>query len=160
MKRFPSFRFRDYTPRGFYARSLLIVILPLVLLLLVMSIVFFESHIRQVSRKLSQTMAGDAATIAMLYERGVAAETLFAASAGPMRLPVQILEDANLPPQKPVTIWQRSRDGLLRHELNVSLEDRPFSFDIDATTTQIAIFVRTRETANAAPATLKLLGRS
>ena len=57
------YRLRDFTPRGFYARSILIVLVPLILLLSMITWFFFNTHIAEVSRKLSQTIAGDTALI-------------------------------------------------------------------------------------------------
>lgn len=136
------FRFRDITPKGFYARSLLIVLLPLVSLLIGMTWFFFDSHIAEVSRKLSQTIAGDVAQAGeiMLSEqdhRPVDVRTTQIART--LRMEVTLLPGAELPlpPSRP--FWTRSRDAILEHELNVSLEGTPFWFDTNAGNSQVDI---------------------
>ena len=57
-KRF-KLRLRDITPRGLYPRSVLMVVLPVILLLTAVTYIFYDSHWRHTSRKLSQTMASE-----------------------------------------------------------------------------------------------------
>ena len=64
----PHLRLRDITPRGLYARSILIIILPIALLLVAVTYFFFDSHWRQVSSRLSEGVAGDIAFLIALYE--------------------------------------------------------------------------------------------
>lgn len=57
------FRLRDITPRGLYARSLLLVVAPVVLILALMTWYYYNSHLAEVNRKLAQSIARDAALI-------------------------------------------------------------------------------------------------
>ena len=56
-------RLRDITPRGLYARSLLMVVAPVVLILALMTWYYYDSHLAEVNRKLAQSIARDAALI-------------------------------------------------------------------------------------------------
>ncbi|MEH6695322.1 MAG: ATP-binding protein [Hyphomonas sp.] len=56
-------RLRDITPRGLYARSLLMVVAPVVLILALMTWYYYDSHLAEVNRKLAQAIARDAAQI-------------------------------------------------------------------------------------------------
>ncbi|HBT37394.1 MAG TPA: two-component sensor histidine kinase, partial [Hyphomonas sp.] len=56
-------RLRDITPRGLYARSMLMVIAPVVLILSLMSWYYYDSHIAEVNRKLAQSIARDASLV-------------------------------------------------------------------------------------------------
>ncbi|WP_299949583.1 ATP-binding protein [Hyphomonas sp. BRH_c22] len=56
-------RLRDITPRGLYARSLLLVVVPVVLILALMTWYYYNSHLAEVNRKLAQSIARDAALI-------------------------------------------------------------------------------------------------
>lgn len=135
-------RLRDIAPKGFYARSLLIVLFPLVILLIAMTWFFFDSHIAEVSRKLSQTIAGDVAMVSdtmtsetdsrSLSERAAAIEDM-------LRMEVAILDEQSLPPPPNRPFWSRSRDAILGHELSVSLEDTPFWFETNAPGSQVEI---------------------
>lgn len=50
-------------PRGLLGRSLLIIVMPLVLVQLVATVVFYERHWGTVTRRLAQDLAGDVVTI-------------------------------------------------------------------------------------------------
>ena len=56
-------RLRDFTPRGLYARSLLMVILPIILILALMTWYYYASHIAEVNRKLAQSIARDVSLV-------------------------------------------------------------------------------------------------
>ena len=55
-------------PKGLYARALLIILVPVVLLESVLAFVFLERHWNQVTRRLSEATARDVAAIVELYE--------------------------------------------------------------------------------------------
>lgn len=63
------FRLRDITPRGLYARSMLMVITPVVLILALMTWYYYNSHIAEVNRKLAQSIARDASLIQAYCDR-------------------------------------------------------------------------------------------
>ena len=63
------FRLRDITPRGLYARSMLMVIAPVVLILSLMSWYYYDSHIAEVNRKLAQSIARDASLVQAYCDR-------------------------------------------------------------------------------------------
>ncbi|ABI76646.1 sensor histidine kinase [Hyphomonas neptunium ATCC 15444] len=56
-------RLRDITPRGLYARSLLLILAPVLLILGLMTWYYYSSHIAEMNRKLGQGIARDAALI-------------------------------------------------------------------------------------------------
>lgn len=56
-------RLRDITPRGLYARSLLLILAPVLLILSLMTWYYYSSHIAEMNRKLGQGIARDAALI-------------------------------------------------------------------------------------------------
>jgi len=62
-------RLRDITPRGLYARSLLLVVLPIVLILSVTTWYYYDSHIAEVNRKLGQSIARDVSVVQNYCER-------------------------------------------------------------------------------------------
>ena len=136
------FRLRDFTPRGFYARSILIVLVPLVLLLIMMTWFFFNTHIAEVSRKLSQTIAGDVALIETTMTSSTDTRSLDERAqdiADTLRMTVTRLPGASLPPPPKRPFWSHDRDSILEHELGVSLKDVPFWFDTNAENSQVEI---------------------
>lgn len=135
-------RLRDVTPRGFYARSILIVMVPLVLLLTMMTWFFFDTHIAEVSRKLSQTIAGDVAMIEAVMTSHSDSRTLDQRAddiAETLRMTVTRHPGETLPPAPERPFWTESRDNILEHELGVSLQDTPFWFDTNASPSQVEI---------------------
>jgi two-component system, OmpR family, osmolarity sensor histidine kinase EnvZ len=56
-------RLRDYTPRGYNARNILILVVPMLLFMLAMTLYFFNSHVQEVNRKLSQAVALELAAL-------------------------------------------------------------------------------------------------
>lgn len=63
------FRLRDITPRGLYARSLLMVVLPVFLILTLTTWYYYDSHIAEVNRKLGQSIARDVSLVQDYCER-------------------------------------------------------------------------------------------
>ena len=50
-------RLRDYTPRGYNARHILILIVPMMIFVISMTLFFFTTHVQQVNAKLSRGFA-------------------------------------------------------------------------------------------------------
>lgn len=50
-------RLRDYTPRGYNARHILILIVPMIVFVIAMTLFFFSNHVQEVNRKLSRSVA-------------------------------------------------------------------------------------------------------
>jgi two-component system osmolarity sensor histidine kinase EnvZ len=57
-------RLRDYTPRGYNARHILILILPMMVFVISMTLFFFNTHVQQVNAKLSRAFAQELALAA------------------------------------------------------------------------------------------------
>src|SRR5690349_3361813 len=49
-------RLRDYTPRGYNARNILILIVPMLIFVVAMTLFFFYTHVEQVNAKLSRSV--------------------------------------------------------------------------------------------------------
>src|SRR6266700_5634268 len=60
--------FGELAPKGLYARALIIIIAPIVLLESVVAFTFMERHWNQVTRRLSEGLARYMAAIVDLYE--------------------------------------------------------------------------------------------
>jgi two-component system osmolarity sensor histidine kinase EnvZ len=55
-------RLRDYTPRGYQARHILILIVPMIVFVIAMTLFFFNGHVQQVNTKLGRSVAQEVAT--------------------------------------------------------------------------------------------------
>ncbi len=108
-KRF-KLRLRDITPRGLYPRSVLMVVLPVILLLTAVTYIFYDSHWRHTSRKLSQTMASEIEFMVGLRDRYPDQfDALRADARDAMQLDVTVLPDATLPTEQKQLFFTRAR---------------------------------------------------
>src|ERR1700681_5097517 len=60
--------FKNFMPKGLYARALLIMIVPMVVLQSVVAFVFMERHWNTVTRRLSQAVVQDVASLIDVYK--------------------------------------------------------------------------------------------
>ena len=65
---------KQYLPRSLLGRSLLIIVTPLVLLQIISTIIFFESHWDKVSLRLARSVAGDTASLIELLRQSSSAD--------------------------------------------------------------------------------------
>ncbi|GJD96005.1 ATP-binding protein [Methylobacterium iners] len=94
----------DALPKGLYARSLIIIIAPVVLLQSVIAYTFMERHWQLVTRRLSAAVTADVAALIDIYEsypQGKDAETLTRIAGERLSLDLDILKGAKLPEPGP-----------------------------------------------------------
>ena len=58
-----SFRLRDYTPRGLYARLAALVAVPVIAIFAIFALYYYQEHISDVNEKLSQSIAREVGLI-------------------------------------------------------------------------------------------------
>ncbi len=90
----------DALPKGLYARSLIIIIAPVVLLQSVIAYTFMERHWQLVTKRLSAAVTADVAALIDIYEsypQDRDAETLSRIAAERLNLDLDILKGAKLP---------------------------------------------------------------
>ena len=91
----------DLLPKGLYARSLLIVIVPMVLLQTAVAYVFMERHWELVTHRLSAAVARDVGAVVDLYSAippGGDDKRLRAIAAERFRMDVELMPAGPLPP--------------------------------------------------------------
>ncbi|TPW31747.1 HAMP domain-containing protein [Martelella alba] len=116
-------------PRGLYARSLLIIIMPMLLLQAVIATVFMERHWQMVTERLSAAVTGDIAAIIDLIE-STSPDTyddIIRIAREDMNLRVAIEPEGQLPPPLPKPFF-----GLLDQVLAQQISERigrPFFID-------------------------------
>jgi two-component system, OmpR family, osmolarity sensor histidine kinase EnvZ len=106
----------DLLPKGLYARSLLIVIVPMVLLQTAVAYVFMQRHWDIVTHRLSASVARDVGAIVDLYTAippGDDDKRLRMIAAERFRMDVEMLPAGPLPPKMPKTFFS-SLDPLTR----------------------------------------------
>ncbi len=121
---------KDLLPRRLYQRSLLIILLPVALMQIVVTYGFFDSHWRQTSRKLAESVAGDIAFIIQLYEADPTRENLDAlidTAWRTTRLSVRLREGETLPTARRSNMFSLL-DQVMQRQLAAAIE-RPYWFD-------------------------------
>jgi len=117
-------------PKGLYARALIIIIAPVVLLQSVVAFVFLERHWDLVTRRLSTATTRDIAMLLDVYKNYPHSDNydqLIKMAQDNLNLTVQILPSEDLPPVRPKPFF-----GLLDRALSKEIETRiqkPFWID-------------------------------
>ena len=128
-KRFDAW-FKHWLPKGLYARALLIIIAPMVILQSVVAFVFMERHWNLVTRNLSAAVVGDISALVEMtrvYPQEVDNSRLRSIALNRMGLTVDFLPLADMPPPGPKPFF-----SLLDQALSVELRKqigRPFWID-------------------------------
>ena len=130
-------------PKGLYARSLIIIIAPVVLLQSVIAYVFMERHWQLVTRRLSASVASDIAALIDVYEsypQDKEGETLARIAGERLALDLDISPGTELPPPGPRPFFS-ILDEALSEELARRVA-RPFWIDTVGRSNLVEIRVR------------------
>lgn len=130
-------------PKGLYARSLIIIIAPVVLLQSVIAYTFMERHWQTVTRRLSSAVTSDIAALIDIYEiypQDPQNDRLSQIATERLGLDVDILKGADLPPPGPKPFFS-ILDGALSDEIAKQIA-RPFWIDTVGRSNLIEIRVK------------------
>jgi two-component system osmolarity sensor histidine kinase EnvZ len=117
----------ELAPKGLYARALIIIIAPIVLLESVVAFAFMERHWNQVTRRLSEATARDMAAIVSIYENSEDGTRLAELAQSKFGFTLEILPPGNLPTAQPKPFFDLL-DRALSDELRTFV-NRPFWID-------------------------------
>ena len=133
-------------PTSLYGRALLIIILPIALMQIAVTSVFFESYWQRVSGRLSEGLAGDVAWVVEAYEADPSAfPTLRVRSERTLGLSVELQPGRTIPTgERSSFLRSRALDRTLRRAVDQSL-DRPFWSDATRYPGHVQIHVQVRE---------------
>ncbi len=132
-------------PRTLFGRSILIVVLPILLLQILVTYIFYERHWDDVARRLAQGVAGDVAAVISYRDRfpGEASEAdILAIARSQMRLAVSIRDGETLPEGSDK---QQSFGFLESHLVNAlreSLPARPFHISTNKKLESVIILIQ------------------
>lgn len=123
--------FRRYIPKGLFARTLLIIVLPVALMQVAVVWSFFDQHWETVTSRLSEGVAGDIAMMTSLYEQdtdnALAFERHAETAYETMQLSVNFWPEDSLPTSRRSSFF-RTLDRTLRRALSDQI-DNDFWFD-------------------------------
>jgi len=131
-------------PKGLYARTLIIIIAPIVLLESVVAFVFMERHWQSVTRRLSEATARDVAAVIDIY-KGYNRRDNFRALTNLARdrlnLSLQVLPEGDLPSVQPKPFFS-ILDRTLSNEIRIRIQDTPFWIDTVGDSDHVEIKVK------------------
>ena len=133
----------ELVPKGLYARALIIIIAPIVVLEGVVAFVFMERHWQAVTRRLSEATARNIAAVVELYEQRPGQkdhDRLIELARERLGLSVQILPDGDLPSARPKPFFaflDRALSNELQHHVR-----RPFWVDTVGESSHVEIRVK------------------
>jgi two-component system, OmpR family, osmolarity sensor histidine kinase EnvZ len=133
----------ELAPKGLYARALIIIIAPIVLLESVVAFTFMERHWSQVTRRLSEGMARDMGAIVDLYEASTGKDDiaqLIDIGQNRFGLSVAVLPAGNLPTPQPKPFFDLL-DRALSDEIRANVK-RPFWIDTVGQSRHVEIRVK------------------
>jgi two-component system osmolarity sensor histidine kinase EnvZ len=117
----PAFRVKRFLPRGLFGRSLIIIVAPVVLLLGILSFVFFEINLDTTTRALATDVAADVALLVALEDSTPTLERdgLRALSARQLRYRLTYHDGAKVPPpsRKPSTTIDQALDETIAQQI-------------------------------------------
>lgn len=132
-------------PRTLFARSILIVVLPILFLQILVTYIFYERHWDDVARRLAQGVAGDVATVISMIDRfpGNSAHAyILSAARGQMRLAISIDEGGKLPAGADEPKEYGFLESHLARALQESLPARPFVISTNKKLESVIILVQ------------------
>ncbi len=135
--------FKRWTPKGLYARALLIIIVPMVVLQSVIAFVFMERHWNTVTQRLSEAVVRDIASlidIYKLYPQDKDHAVLIGIAANRLGLLVDFLPGADLPPPGPKPFFSLL-DQTLSRQIGQQIR-RPFWIDTVGRSSQVEIRIK------------------
>lgn len=141
----PAF-IRSRLPKGLYARVLLIIILPIVIMQMAVTYFFFNAHWGTVTASLSDSVAADISVAVQLYQQAPSAERALSLDAmlrPNMELSVALEPEDSLPVTNRRAFFS-ALDSTLRRSLDQALSD-PFWFDTTRYPNHIDIRVQVDE---------------
>ncbi|TVR10135.1 MAG: HAMP domain-containing protein [Salinarimonadaceae bacterium] len=130
-------------PKGLYARALIIIIAPIVILQSVIAYTFMERHWQMVTMRLSSAVTADIAALIDVYEtypQDEDASELTRIAGQRLGLDVEILRDTELPPPGPKPFFS-ILDAALSSEIGRQVA-RPFWIDTVGRSNLIEIRVK------------------
>ena len=106
---------KRFLPRGLFGRSLIIIVAPIVLLLAIITYVFFERDLDTTTRRLARDVAADMAMLVALEDNNHSPdrERLRALAARQLNYRIRFLPGQNLPPHQ----------GRLTSNIEIALDD-------------------------------------
>ncbi|MDC0033203.1 ATP-binding protein [Alphaproteobacteria bacterium] len=124
------FQIKQFLPRSLLGRSFLIIVMPLILLQIVSTWIFYDRHWGTITRRLTTAVAGEIASV-IEYRRSFAGDgseaTIFQAADAKLDLRIKF-KSSEILPNEPYTTGSGIMDEMLGNALRERVQ-RPFHMD-------------------------------
>jgi two-component system osmolarity sensor histidine kinase EnvZ len=134
---------KQFLPRSLLGRSLLIIVMPLILLQIVSTWIFYDRHWETITRRLATAVAGEIATV-IEYRRSVAGNLeepgIFRAAEATLDMRINF-KPGGILPNEPYTTGSSILDKMLGNALRERVR-RPFHMDTQSHTHWVQIQVQ------------------
>ncbi len=140
-----SARIARMMPKGLYARAIIIITAPLILLQSILAYVFMERHYRLVTERLSLATAREIAALVRIYEFQEQRQNFnkFIPVAREMGLSVQVLPPQDLPPLQRKPFYD-ILDRVLSNEIRERV-GKPFRIQSSLSSNNVVIFIKLKD---------------
>ncbi|MCE2509742.1 MAG: HAMP domain-containing protein [Alphaproteobacteria bacterium] len=138
---------KRFLPQTLLGRSLMIIVMPLVLLQVIATYIFYERHWDTITRRLARDLAGEITVIIHLMERHPGEEEekwILDQALTFLEIRAFLKEGAVLPPEDAAAPAFSFLDDTLHHELELLLR-RPFRIDTQSYDREVEIQVQLPE---------------
>ena len=121
---------RRHMPKGLFPRTILIIVIPMLLLQSLMAFLFMQKHWETVTRRLSQAVVGEIASVISVieaYPQDPDFETITHIASQDLKLSISVLPPSPLPSPRPKPFFSLL-DRALSEEIRTQI-GRPFWID-------------------------------
>ena len=117
---------KKFIPQSLLGRSIIIIFVPIIVLVLITSIIFYQTSWNIISKRLTQSVVADINVIVKLIEKDLEFEAIQIARED-FKMEIRIKEDANLNNN-----FAKKQRGILSNRLRQALVELniPFSYDL------------------------------
>lgn len=146
-----NFGIKRFLPRTLLGRSLLILVVPVLLIQVITSYVFFDRHWSKVTMRLSYAVAGEIAAMSRVIEDGSMSSIEDVSTLAKQSIDVQVKRGTRanlngLPVVSQADLgWESMVARTLVRELRGALRGRPFSVEMDFANKWVTVYVQIKQ---------------
>ena len=135
---------KKFIPQSLLGRSIIIIFVPIIVLVLITSIIFYQTSWNIISKRLTQSVVADINVIVKLIEKDLEFEAIQIARED-FKMEIRIKEDENISNN-----FAKKQRGILSNRLRQALAelDIPFFYDLSNIDEGVAIILQLKENQN------------
>ena len=133
--------FKKFIPQSLLGRSIIIIFVPIIVLVIITSIIFYQTSWNIISKRLTQSVVADINVLVKLIEKDLEFEAIQIARED-FKMKIKIKETANINNN-----FIKKQRGILSYRLKQSLNelDIPFFYDLSNIDKGVEIIIQIKE---------------